>query len=97
MDLKLRRAVKNDMSSVLQLIKELAIFEQEPDAVKITEEDLINDGFGNTPSFIVFVAELDKKIVGIALFYQRYSTWKGKSIHLEDLIVRKKTQRKRNR
>lgn len=90
MDLKLRRAVKNDMGSVLQLIKELAIFEQEPDAVKITEEDLINDGFGNTPSFIVFVAELDKKIVGIALFYQRYSTWKGKSIHLEDLIVQKK-------
>jgi len=87
MELKLRNAVKSDMHSVLELIKELAIFENEPDAVTITEKTLIEDGFGETPSFRVIVAELENKIVGMALFYERYSTWKGKSIHLEDLIV----------
>ncbi len=89
MDLKLRRSEKKDMNSVLKLIKELAIFEHEPDAVKITEEELIRDGFGESPAFKVFVAEFNDEIVGMALFYQRYSTWKGKSIHLEDLIVSK--------
>jgi len=89
MDLKLRRSEKKDMNFVLKLIKELAIFEREPDAVKITEEELIRDGFGKSPAFKVFVAELDGEIVGMALFYQRYSTWTGKSIHLEDLVVSK--------
>jgi len=87
MDLKLRKAVESDMKSVLHLIKELATFENEPDAVDITEEILIKDGFGEFPAFETIVAELNDEIVGIALFYQRYSTWKGKSIHLEDLIV----------
>ena len=90
MDLKLRNAKRTDMSSVLQLIKELALFEKEPEAVEISEKTLIEDGFGENPSFQVFVAELDHKIVGMALFYQRYSTWKGRSLHLEDLIVQKK-------
>ncbi len=89
MDLKLRGSEKKDMNSVLKLIIELAIFERKPDAVKITEEELIRDGFGKSPSFQVFVAELDGEIVGMALFYQRYSTWTGKSIHLEDLVVSK--------
>ncbi|VAV84545.1 N-acetyltransferase [hydrothermal vent metagenome] len=87
MELKLRKAVKSDMYSVLELIKELAIFENEPEAVSISEQTLIDDGFGEKPAFKVFVAELENKIVGMALFYERYSTWKGKSIHLEDLIV----------
>jgi len=87
MNLKLRTAKKSDMESVLFLIKELAIFEKEPNAVEIKVETLINDGFGEKPAFKVFVAELDNKIVGMALFYERYSTWKGKSIHLEDLII----------
>jgi ribosomal protein S18 acetylase RimI-like enzyme len=90
MDLKLRSAEKNDMNSVLLLIKELAIFENEPNAVKITEEDLINDGFGKAPFFEVIVAELNNEIVGMALFYPRYSTWEGRSIHLEDLVVQEK-------
>lgn len=90
MNLKLRSAVKTDMGSVLALIKELAVFEKEPEAVEINEETLIADGFGESPSFKVFVAELENEIVGMALFYERYSTWKGKSMHLEDLIVQKK-------
>jgi len=90
MDLKLRTAKKSDMESVLLLIKELAIFEKEPDAVEITVDNLIHDGFGKKPAFKVFVAEIKNEIVGMALFYKRYSTWKGKSIHLEDLIVQKK-------
>nr|WP_315241277.1 GNAT family N-acetyltransferase [uncultured Flavobacterium sp.] len=86
----IRKGKPEDMKSVLALIQELAIFEKEPDAVLITEEDLIRDGFGENPLFHVFVADVDKEIVGIALYYYRYSTWKGKTIHLEDLIVKEK-------
>ncbi|MBZ4044722.1 GNAT family N-acetyltransferase [Flavobacterium hibisci] len=86
----IRKGKPEDMESVLGLIQELAIFEKEPDAVLITKEDLIRDGFGENPLFHVFVAEVEKEIVGIALYYYRYSTWKGKTIHLEDLIVKEK-------
>ena len=86
--MKIRKGEKEDMHGVLALIKELAVFEKEPDAVLITEEDLIRDGFGTNPLFQVFVAEVEKEIVGIALYYYRYSTWKGKTIHLEDLVVK---------
>jgi len=74
----------------LGLIQELAAFEKEPDAVLITVDDLTRDGFGEVPLFQVFVAEVDSEIVGIALYYYRYSTWKGKTIHLEDLVVKDK-------
>jgi GNAT superfamily N-acetyltransferase len=84
----IRKGTSVDMNGVLALIKELAIFEKEPEAVVITEEDLIRDGFGENPLFSVFVAEKEKEIVGIALYYYRYSTWKGKTIHLEDLVVK---------
>lgn len=84
----IRKGTATDMKGVLALIKELAIFEKEPDAVVITEEDLIRDGFGEKPLFSVFVAEKEQEIVGIALYYYRYSTWKGKTIHLEDLVVK---------
>ena len=83
----IRFAQKEDMSSVLLLIQELADFENEPDAVVISEEDLIRDGFGTHPIFHCLVAEEEGKVVGMALFYPRYSTWKGPTFHLEDLIV----------
>lgn len=83
----IRKGAKNDMKAILELIKELAIFEKEPDAVVVTVADLERDGFGSTPLFHTFVAEVDDTIVGMALYYYRYSTWKGKTIHLEDLIV----------
>jgi len=76
------------MPSVLELIQELAIFEKEPDAVVVTADDLVRDGFSENPLFQCFVAEVDSEIIGMALFYYRYSTWKGKTIHLEDLIVK---------
>ncbi len=86
--MNIRNGKPEDMSEVLALIQELAHFEKEPEAVIITVEDLVRDGFGPNPLFHVFVAEFDKEIVGIALYYYRYSTWKGKTIHLEDLIVK---------
>lgn len=84
----IRKATKYDMSSVLELIQELAIFEKEPNAVVVTVNDLIRDGFSENPLFQCFVAEVDNEIIGMALYYYRYSTWKGKTIHLEDLIVK---------
>lgn len=82
-----RKGRQSDMPAVLDLIKELAVFENEPDAVVITVADLERDGFSENPLFYTFVAEVNTTIVGIALYYYRYSTWKGKTIHLEDLIV----------
>ncbi|WP_334056520.1 GNAT family N-acetyltransferase [Polaribacter sp. P097] len=93
MSFTIRRGLKEDMQSVHNLIMELAIFEKEPDAVEITVDDLIKDGFSEKPRFKIFVAEENETIIGIALFYERYSTWKGKTIHLEDLIVTKKRQK----
>ena len=84
----IRKATKNDMPSVLELIQELATFEKEPDAVVVTVADLVRDGFSENPLFQCFVAEVDNEIIGMALYYYRYSTWKGKTIHLEDLIVK---------
>ncbi|MCB0464147.1 MAG: GNAT family N-acetyltransferase [Aequorivita sp.] len=86
--MKVRKALKNDMPQVLELIKELAIFEKEPNAVEVTVADLEREGFGENPLFTCFVAELDSEIVGAALVYYRFSTWKGRILHLEDLIVK---------
>ncbi len=88
MHIEIRDARKEDMKEVLKLIRELAIFEKEPEAVIIDETDLIRDGFGDNPAFHCFIAQADGKIEGMALVYFRYSTWKGKTVHLEDLIVR---------
>ncbi|QXP60967.1 GNAT family N-acetyltransferase [Olleya sp. HaHaR_3_96] len=87
MDYTIRFAEKKDVSAILGLIQELAVFEKEPDAVIVTEADLLENGFGKQPLFTCFVAEKDNTIVAIALIYIRFSTWKGKTVHLEDLIV----------
>ncbi len=86
----IRNAFKSDMPAVLNLIKELAIFEKEPNAVIVNVEDLERDGFSENPLFHVLVAEINHEIAGMALYYYRYSTWKGRTIHLEDLIVKEK-------
>jgi len=86
--MEIRTGCREDMPAVLELIKELAAFEKEPDAVVVTVDDLIRDGFNEQPLFQTFVAEQEGEIIGMALFYYRYSTWKGKTIHLEDLIVK---------
>lgn len=87
MDFTIRKATKADMPQVLNLINELAVFEKEPNAVEVTVADLEKNGFGTHPTFQCFVAEIDKKVEGIALVYNRFSTWKGTVLHLEDLIV----------
>ncbi|MEM0931334.1 MAG: GNAT family N-acetyltransferase [Bacteroidota bacterium] len=87
MDFSIRDARETDMEQVLALVQELADFEKEPGAVEVNLLDLKKHGFGNDPMFHCFVAESVDKIVGIALIYPRYSTWKGPVIHLEDLIV----------
>lgn len=84
----IRKGTKEDVSSILSLIKELAVFEKEPEAVIVTEADLLRDGFSENPLYYTFIAEENGEVIGMALYYYRYSTWKGKTIHLEDLIVR---------
>lgn len=88
MQINIRNARKEDMSKVRDLIVELAVFEKEPDAVEVTVADLEKAGFEKTPKFTCFVAEDEKEIVGMALVYFRYSTWKGPVLHLEDLVVK---------
>ena len=90
MDFTIREATKKDMQQVLNLIKELALFEKEPNAVEVSVGDLQKDGFGENPAFKCFVAEINNTVEGIALVYNRYSTWKGVVLHLEDLVVNPK-------
>lgn len=83
----IREARPQDAENLLALIRELAVFENEPNAVKIDSQTLIDEGFGDKPLFKCFVAEVDKQVVGMALVYFRFSTWNGRSLYLEDLIV----------
>ncbi len=85
--IKVREARKEDFPRVLELINELAVFENEPDAVEVTIEELEENGLGDDSLFKCFVGLYNNKIEGISLCYPRFSTWKGKTIHLEDLIV----------
>lgn len=86
----IRKATKADMPRVLELITELAVFEKEPDAVEVTVDELVNGGFETPIQFVCFVAEINDVVEGIALVYNRFSTWKGTILHLEDLIVSQK-------
>lgn len=88
MAITIRKGVMSDMPAVLALIKELAAYENAEDQVDNTVERMEEDGFGERPIFDLFVAEENDVIIGIALFYFRYSTWRGRCIHLEDLVVR---------
>ncbi|MGZ4055677.1 MAG: N-acetyltransferase family protein [Bacteroidia bacterium] len=87
MEIVIRKGIKKDLPEVLNLVKELAIYEKAPDEVTVTVEEMERDGFGENPVFQFFVAETEDKIVGISLYYIKYSTWKGKCIFLEDIIV----------
>jgi GNAT superfamily N-acetyltransferase len=83
----IRTAVEADCVRMLELIRELAIVEKAPDEVTVSMEEFLDAGFGKNPIWGAFVAEVDEKIVGISLYYIRYSTWKGRRLYLEDLIV----------
>ncbi|MEQ9303409.1 MAG: GNAT family N-acetyltransferase, partial [Marinoscillum sp.] len=82
-----RQGTEKDLPGVLELIKELALYEKAPEQVTNTLEMMKEDGFGSSPIFGFIVAEEDEEIVGTSIYYWRYSTWKGKRIYLEDLIV----------
>lgn len=83
----IRKAVREDCAPMLDLIKELTEYEKALHEVTLTLEQFTEDGFGTAPVWGAFVAEADGKIVGISLYYDRYSTWKGKRLYLEDLVV----------
>lgn len=87
MDIKLRFAVKEDCPRLLELINELAVYEKMPDEVTVTLAEFVTAGFGAQPVWKAFVAENSTEILGFALYYTRYSTWKGCRLYLEDFIV----------
>ncbi len=91
--IQIRKGIIDDLPQVLDLIKELAEFERAPLEVTNTLAEMQRDGFGENPIFKFFVAENSEKIVGIALYYTAYSTWKGKTIYLEDLVVTENLRR----
>ncbi len=92
--LKIRKAISSDVKDIIRLLVELAVYEKEPDAVKVTEEELIRDGFGSSPRYECLLAEFNSQVVGLAFFTPRYSTWVGDTLHLEDLVVTKKMRGK---
>lgn len=87
MEIKIRRAEKKDCSRILELVKELAEYERAPNEVTISLEHFEESGFGKKPVWWAFVAETDGKIQGFALWYIRFSTWKGQRMYLEDFYV----------
>lgn len=87
MDIIIRKGRQEDLPSILALIKELALYEKAPAEVSVTLSEMEDWGFGDTPIFEFYVAIAEEKIVGMALCYYKYSTWKGKCLFLEDIIV----------
>ena len=85
--INIRRAVKEDCARLLELVQELAEYERAPNEVTVTLEHFQESGFGKNPVWWAFVAEVDGKVVGFALYYIRYSTWKGQRMYLEDILV----------
>lgn len=86
----IRLGTKQDLPRVLELVKELALYERAPHEVTNTVERMEKDGFGPNPIYGLFVAENERGIIGISIYYWRYSTWKGKRLYLEDIIVTEK-------
>ena len=88
--IRIRKGEKSDLPAVLVLIRELALFEKAPEQVSNTIDDMEADAFGVRPAFDFYVAELESKLVGIAVYFIKYSTWKGKGLYLDDLFVTEK-------
>jgi len=87
MNIRIREAVKEDCPRLLELIRELAEFEKAPNEVTVTMDHFQQSGFGKNPVWWAFVAEVEDRVEGFAMYYIRYSTWKGQRMYLEDLIV----------
>ena len=87
MNIEIRRAKKEDCKRILELVKELALYEKAPKEVTVTLKHFTESGFGHNPVWWAFVAEVDSVIQGFALWYIRFSTWKGQRMYLEDFYV----------
>ena len=87
MECHIRAAEATDCPQMMELIRELALFEKAPHEVTVSMEEFVDSGFGKCPVWGAFVAEVDQTIVGMSLYYIRYSTWKGRRLYLEDLII----------
>ncbi|MAO46615.1 MAG: GNAT family N-acetyltransferase [Crocinitomicaceae bacterium] len=88
MNILIRKGKKEDVNQVFSLINELADFEKSIDEVSITTDDLLKDGFRDNPYYRFIVAEKSSEIIGVAIYFYRYSTWKGRVLYLEDFIVK---------
>ncbi|NBA87407.1 GNAT family N-acetyltransferase [Emticicia sp. CRIBPO] len=87
MSILIREGRSEDVPAIMELVRELALYEKAPEEVSNTEERMLKEGFGDNPAFGSFLAEEDGKVVGMSLYYYRYSTWKGRRLYLEDIIV----------
>jgi GNAT superfamily N-acetyltransferase len=91
MEIKIRKAISSDCERMMELVRELAVFERAPNEVTVTLNHFIEAGFGENPVWFALVAfaadDPNQEIIGISLYYMRYSTWKGTRLYLEDLIV----------
>ena len=92
MSIIIRKAVKEDCKRMMELVHELAVYEKEPDAVTVNFDHFVESGFGDEPVWWAYVAEVPApsglgEVVGFALYYIRYSTWKGQRMYLEDILV----------
>lgn len=87
MDILIRKARKTDCARMMELIQELAVYEKAPDEVTVSLSHFEESGFGSNPVWWAFVAEVNGVVIGMALYYVRYSTWKGQRMYLEDILV----------
>ncbi|MEO6346642.1 MAG: GNAT family N-acetyltransferase [Aquaticitalea sp.] len=94
LDIRIRRAEKEDCAAIMTLIKELAIYEKAPDEVTVEFNHFVESGFGSNPVWWAFVAEIENKVIAFAIYYIRYSTWKGQRMYLEDLLITEKMRGK---
>jgi GNAT superfamily N-acetyltransferase len=94
MNVIIRRAVKEDCVRLMELVNELAVYEKAPEEVTVTLPHFVESGFGENPVWWAFVAEVEGRVEGFALYYIRYSTWKGQRMYLEDILVTEKMRGK---
>ena len=92
MNVTIRKAVPGDCRRMMELVQELAVYEKAPEAVTVNFDHFVESGFGSNPVWWAFVAEINGVVEGFALYYIRYSTWKGQRMYLEDLIVTEKVR-----
>ncbi len=92
MNIILRRAEREDIPAIMRLVRELAEYEKAPEEVSNTEERMLAEGFGDAPAFGCILAEHQGEVIGMSLYYYRYSTWKGRRLYLEDIVVTEKAR-----